>query len=84
MPNSSERRWDLQSWSKVGMQKADDQCLLTRRQQTSQIGATGGFAAAAGEVGATLGIFVLPQVKARGGVAAVLIMMALSVLWGRP
>jgi MFS transporter, putative metabolite transport protein len=37
----------------------------------------GGFAAAAAKVGATLGIFVLPQVKAHGGVAAVLIMMAI-------
>jgi len=36
----------------------------------------GGFAAAAAKVGATLGIFVLPLVKAHGGVAAVLIMMA--------
>ena len=37
----------------------------------------GGFAAATAKVGATLGIFVLPQVKAHGGVAAVLIMMAI-------
>jgi putative MFS transporter len=37
----------------------------------------GGFAAASAKVGATLGIFVLPQVKAHGGVAAVLIMMAI-------
>jgi len=37
----------------------------------------GGFAAAAAKVGATLGIFVLPQVKAHGGIAAVLIMMAI-------
>jgi MFS family permease len=37
----------------------------------------GGFAAAAAKVGATLGIFVLPQVKAHGGVASVLIMMAI-------
>jgi nitrate/nitrite transporter NarK len=36
----------------------------------------GGFAAATAKVGATLGVFVLPQVKAHGGVAAVLIMMA--------
>ena len=36
----------------------------------------GGFAAASAKVGATLGIFVLPQMKAYGGVAAVLIMMA--------
>jgi MFS transporter, putative metabolite transport protein len=36
----------------------------------------GGFAAAAAKFGATLGIFVLPLVKARGGVAAVPIMMA--------
>lgn len=36
----------------------------------------GGFAAAAAKVGATLGIFALPQVKAYGGVAAVLVMMA--------
>jgi MFS transporter, putative metabolite transport protein len=37
----------------------------------------GGFAAAAAKVGATLGIFVLPLVKARGGVAEVLMMMAI-------
>jgi MFS transporter, putative metabolite transport protein len=37
----------------------------------------GGFAAAAAKVGATLGIFVLPLVKAHGGVAAVLIMMVI-------
>jgi MFS transporter, putative metabolite transport protein len=37
----------------------------------------GGFAAAAAKVGATLGIFLLPLVKAHGGVAAVLIMMAI-------
>src|SRR5262245_26883613 len=37
----------------------------------------GGFAAAAAKVGATLGIFGLPQVKAHGGVAAVLVMMAI-------
>jgi MFS transporter, putative metabolite transport protein len=37
----------------------------------------GGFAAATAKIGATLGIFVLPQVKAHGGVAAVLIMMAI-------
>jgi len=37
----------------------------------------GGFAAAAAKVGATLGTFVLPQVKAHGGVAAVLVMMAI-------
>jgi MFS family permease len=37
----------------------------------------GGFAAATAKVGATLGVFVLPQVKAHGGVAAVLIMMAI-------
>lgn len=36
----------------------------------------GGFAAAAAKVGATLGIFVLPQVKGAWGLAAVLIMMA--------
>jgi len=36
----------------------------------------GGFAAATAKAGATLGIFVLPLVKAHGGVAAVLIMMA--------
>jgi MFS transporter, putative metabolite transport protein len=40
-------------------------------------GPNGGFAAAAAAVGATLGIFVLPQVKAHGGVAAVLVMMAI-------
>jgi putative MFS transporter len=37
----------------------------------------GGFAAAAAKLGATLGIFILPLVKARGGVAEVLMMMAL-------
>jgi MFS family permease len=37
----------------------------------------GGFAAATAKVGATLGIFVLPLVKARGGVAEVLMMMAI-------
>jgi MFS transporter, putative metabolite transport protein len=37
----------------------------------------GGFAAAAAKIGATLGIFVLPLVKARGGVADVLMMMAI-------
>jgi len=37
----------------------------------------GGFAAAAAKVGATFGIFVLPLLKAHGGVAAVLIMMAI-------
>jgi MFS family permease len=36
----------------------------------------GGFAAAAAKVGATLGIFILPLVKAHGGVAEVLMMMA--------
>jgi MFS transporter, putative metabolite transport protein len=36
----------------------------------------GGFAAAAAKFGATLGIFLLPLVKAHAGVAAVLIMMA--------
>jgi hypothetical protein len=36
----------------------------------------GGFAAASAKIGATLGVFVLPQVKAHAGVAAVLIMMA--------
>lgn len=35
-----------------------------------------GFAAATAKIGATLGIFVLPQVKEHWGVAAVLIMMA--------
>ena len=35
-----------------------------------------GFAAATAKVGATLGIFVLPQVKDHWGVAAVLAMMA--------
>src|SRR6516225_7950346 len=44
---------------------------------TSIRASAGGFAAAAAKVGATLGIFVLPQVKAHGGVAAVLIMMAI-------
>jgi MFS transporter, putative metabolite transport protein len=42
----------------------------------------GGFAAAAAKVGATLGIFVLPQVKAHGGVAAVLVMMAVVSILG--
>jgi len=37
----------------------------------------GGLAAPAAKVGATLGIFVLPLVKARGGVAEVLMMMAI-------
>lgn len=36
----------------------------------------GGFAAATAKVGATLGIFILPLVKARGGVVEVLMMMA--------
>ena len=36
-----------------------------------------GFAAASAKVGATLGIFVLPQVKEAAGVAGVLILMAL-------
>jgi putative MFS transporter len=44
---------------------------------TSIRASAGGFAAAAAKVGATLGIFVLPQVKAHGGVPAVLIMMAI-------
>jgi predicted MFS family arabinose efflux permease len=44
---------------------------------TSVRASAGGFAAASAKVGATLGIFVLPQVKAHGGVAAVLIMMAI-------
>jgi len=44
---------------------------------TSIRASAGGFAAAAAKVGATLGIFVLPQVKAHGGVAGVLIMMAI-------
>jgi hypothetical protein len=44
---------------------------------TSIRASAGGFAAAAAKVGATLGVFVLPQVKAHGGVAAVLIMMAI-------
>ena len=35
-----------------------------------------GFAAATAKLGATLGIFVLPQVKEHWGVAAVLMMMA--------
>ena len=35
-----------------------------------------GFAAATAKVGATLGIFVLPQVKGAWGLAAVLVMMA--------
>jgi MFS transporter, putative metabolite transport protein len=44
---------------------------------TSVRASASGFAAASAKVGATLGIFVLPQVKAYGGVAAVLIMMAI-------
>jgi hypothetical protein len=44
---------------------------------TSVRASAGGFAAAPAKVGATLGIFVLPQVKAYGGVAAVLIIMAI-------
>ena len=44
---------------------------------TSVRASAGGFAAASAKVGATLGIFVLPQVKAYGGVTAVLIMMAI-------
>ena len=44
---------------------------------TSVRASAGGFAAASAKVGATLGIFVLPQMKAYGGVAAVLIMMAI-------
>jgi hypothetical protein len=44
---------------------------------TSIRASAGGFAAAAAKVGATLGIFVLPQIKAHGGVAAVLVMMAI-------
>ena len=43
----------------------------------------GGFASAAAKVGATLGIFVLPQVKAHGGLAAVLVMMAIVSVLGR-
>src|SRR5215471_17433117 len=44
---------------------------------TSVRASAGGFAAASAKVGATLGVFVLPQVKAYGGVTAVLIMMAI-------
>ena len=44
---------------------------------TSIRASAGGFAAASAKVGATLGIFVLPQVRANGGVAAVLIMMVI-------
>jgi MFS family permease len=44
---------------------------------TSIRASAGGFAAASAKVGATLGVFVLPQVKAYGGVTAVLIMMAI-------
>jgi hypothetical protein len=44
---------------------------------TSIRASAGGFAAASAKVGATLGIFVLPQVRASGGVAAVLIMMVI-------
>ncbi len=43
---------------------------------TSVRASAGGFAAATAKVGATLGIFVLPQVKEHWGIAAVLIMMA--------
>jgi hypothetical protein len=44
---------------------------------TSIRASAGGFAAAFAKIGATLGVFVLPQVKAHAGVAAVLIMMAI-------
>jgi len=43
---------------------------------TSVRASASGFAAATAKLGATLGIFVLPQVKEAWGVAAVLIMMA--------
>jgi MFS transporter, putative metabolite transport protein len=43
---------------------------------TSVRASASGFAASTAKVGATLGIFVLPQVKEHWGVAAVLIMMA--------
>ena len=43
---------------------------------TSVRASASGFAAATAKIGATLGIFVLPQVKEHWGVAAVLIMMA--------
>ena len=43
---------------------------------TSVRASASGFAAATAKLGATLGIFVLPQVKEHWGVAAVLIMMA--------
>jgi len=44
---------------------------------TSVRASASGFAAATAKIGATLGIFVLPLVKAHGGVAAVLVMMAI-------
>ncbi len=43
---------------------------------TSVRATASGFAAAAAKVGATLGIFVLPQVKAAWGVSGVLVLMA--------
>src|SRR5215471_9642358 len=49
---------------------------------TSIRASAGGFAAASAKVGATLGVFVLPQVKAYGGVTAVLIMMAIVSVLG--
>ena len=44
---------------------------------TSVRASASGFAAASAKVGATLGIFVLPQVKESAGVAGVLALMAL-------
>ena len=43
---------------------------------TSVRASASGFAASTAKIGATLGIFVLPQVKGHWGIAAVLIMMA--------
>ena len=43
---------------------------------TSVRASASGFAASTAKIGATLGIFVLPQVKEHWGVAAVLVMMA--------
>ena len=49
---------------------------------TSVRASASGFAAASAKVGATLGIFVLPQVKESAGVAGVLALMALVSVCG--
>ena len=49
---------------------------------TSVRASASGFAAASAKVGATLGIFVLPQVKETAGVAGVLVLMALVSVCG--